>query len=200
MIAPAPLALQSIRLTGTRAELVPLEVSHIEALYEAGRDPQAFRYFRNRMTSVEDMRTYMMEGLATQTKGTDLPWVILDREQGNKVVGSTRLFDVQLANRNGEIGHTWLNPSVWRTRINTECKYMILRHCFETLNFLRVQLKTDLRNVRSQEAIARLGAVREGVWRNHVIMHDGYIRSSVVFSVLAEEWPGVKGKLEEALA
>jgi len=70
---------------------------------------------------------------------------------------------------------------------------MILRHCFETLNFLRVQLKTDLRNVRSQEAIARLGAVREGVWRNHVIMHDGYIRSSVVFSILAEEWPGVKG-------
>jgi RimJ/RimL family protein N-acetyltransferase len=187
-----------IRLTGTRAELVPLEAAHIEALYEAGRDPQVFRYFRNRMISVDDMRTYMMEALATQEKGTDLPWIIVDREQ-NKIVGSTRLFDCQLGNRNGEIGHTWLNPSVWRTRINTECKYMILRHCFETLSFIRVQLKTDLRNVRSQEAIARLGAVREGVWRNHVIMHDGYVRSSVVFSILGEEWPGVKEKLEKFL-
>jgi RimJ/RimL family protein N-acetyltransferase len=190
--------LQPIRLTGTRAELVPLEVEHIEALYEAGRDPQVFRYFRNRMISVDDMRTYMMEALANQEKWTDLPWVIVDREQ-NKIVGSTRLFDVQLGNRNGEIGHTWLNPSVWRTRINTECKYMILRHCFETLNFIRVQLKTDLRNVRSQEAIARLGAVREGIWRNHVIMHDGYIRSSVLFSILAEEWPGVKQRMEKFL-
>jgi RimJ/RimL family protein N-acetyltransferase len=188
-----------IRLTGTRAELVPLQIAHIEALYEAGRDPQVFRYFRNRMTSVDDMRSYMMEALAGQDKGTDLPWVIVDREQ-NKIVGSTRLFDCQLANRNGEVGHTWLNPSVWRTRINTECKYMILRHCFESLGFIRVQLKTDLRNVRSQEAIARLGAVREGVWRNHVIMHDGYIRSSVVYSILAEEWPGVKEKLGKSLA
>jgi RimJ/RimL family protein N-acetyltransferase len=191
-------ALQPIRLTGIRAELVPLEAAHIEALYEAGRDPQVFRYFRNRMISVDDMRTYMMEALANQQKWADLPWVIIDREQ-NKIVGSTRLFDCQLANRNGEIGHTWLNPSVWRSRINTECKYLILRHCFEGLNFIRVQLKTDLRNIRSQEAIARLGAVREGVWRNHVIVHDGYIRSSVVFSILVEEWPGVKANLEKSL-
>jgi N-acetyltransferase len=190
--------LQPIRLTGTRADLVPLEVAHIEALYEAGRDPQIFRFYRNRMTSMDDMRTYVTEALANQEKWTDLPWVIVDREQ-NKIVGSTRLFDVQLSNRNGEIGHTWLNPSVWRTRINTECKYMILRHCFETLNFIRVQLKTDLRNVRSQDAIARLGAIREGVWRNHIIMHDGYVRSSVVFSILREEWPGVKEKLEKFL-
>jgi RimJ/RimL family protein N-acetyltransferase len=196
--APATDKLHPITLTGKRAQLVPLEVAHIEALYEAGRDPQVFRYFRNRMTSLDDMRTYMLEGLATQAKGTDLPWVIIDREQ-SKVVGSTRLFDVQLANRNGEIGHTWLNPSVWRTRINSECKYLILRHCFETLNFIRVQLKTDLRNVRSQAAIERLGAKKEGVWRNHVIMHDGYVRSSPIYSILAEEWPGVKVRLESVL-
>ena len=95
-----------------------------------------------------------------------------------------------------EIGHTWYNPSVWRTRVNTESKYMLLRYCFESLNLLRVQIKTDLRNERSQAAIARLGAQKEGILRQHRVLYDGYIRDTVMFSIIDKEWPQVKERLE----
>jgi len=114
-------------------------------------------------------------------------------------VGSTRFLNISIQNRNLEIGSTWLSPTVWRTRINTECKYLLLKHCFETLGTIRVQLKTDSRNVRSQRSIERLGAVKEGVLRNHMIMPDGYLRDSVVYSIIDKEWVQVKNKLESML-
>ncbi len=120
-------------------------------------------------------------------------------ESGDEVIGSTRLFRIDLANRNGEIGHTFYAEKVWRTHVNTATKLLLMTHVFETLNFLRVSFRTDLRNVRSQAAIARLGATNEGVNRNDRVCWNGYIRSSVTFSILKEEWPTVKAGLEARL-
>jgi RimJ/RimL family protein N-acetyltransferase len=116
-----------------------------------------------------------------------------------KPPGGTTLFDDHEAHKRVEIGYTWLSKFAWRTPINTECKYLLLRHAFEVLGLNRVQLKTDARNLRSQTAIARLGALREGVWRTHTVMPDGWVRDSVMFSIVAPEWPGVKARLEGLL-
>lgn len=118
---------------------------------------------------------------------------------GEVIVGSTRLIDLSETDRGVEIGWTWLTPSVWRTAVNTECKFLLLRYCFEELNLIRVMLKTDSRNMRSQAAITRLGAVKEGVLRNHRILPDGYIRDSVIFSIIDQEWPNVCKHLQDAL-
>ena len=188
-----------VTLTGERARLVPMEAGHAEALFEAARDPDIWAYMPLRVTNRTDMVRIVEEALRAQAQGTDVPYVIEDRETG-RVVGSTRFCDITLPHRSLEIGWTWLSPQVWRTRINTECKYLLLRHAFETLDLLRVQLKTDARNLRSQRAIERLGAVKEGVLRHHRVLPDGYVRDSVYYSILAEEWPGVKARLEAMLS
>ena len=184
-----------ITLTGQRVELRTMETAHADALYDAGRDPAVFQFWSVPMKTRDDFHEFVRVALANRDKMGDVPWVVFDKEQ-KRIVGSTRLFDVQPHNRNAEIGHTWYDSAVWRTRVNTECKYLILKQCFEEWDLLRVQLKTCSRNVRSQEAMARLGATREGVLRDHVIIHDGYVRSSVYFSILAREWPDVKKRLE----
>ena len=186
-------------LTGERARLVPMEAGDAEALFKAGRDPRIWDYMPVRVTSLSDMARVVEEALRAQAQGTDVPFVILDGETG-RIVGSTRFCDITLPHRNLEIGWTWLSPEVWRTRINTECKYLLLRHAFETLDLLRVQLKTDARNLRSQRAIERLGAIKEGVLRHHRVLPDGYLRDSVYYSILAEEWPGVRERLEAMLS
>ncbi|MBN6189192.1 GNAT family N-acetyltransferase [Aneurinibacillus sp. BA2021] len=117
-----------------------------------------------------------------------------------KVVGSSRFLNISPSNRTLEIGWTWYSPEVWRTRMNTECKYLLLRHCFEVLSTIRVEFKTDSRNLRSQRAIERLGAVKEGVRRNHRILPDGYIRDSVYYSVIPQEWETVKARLQHLLS
>jgi RimJ/RimL family protein N-acetyltransferase len=119
---------------------------------------------------------------------------------GNLVVGSTRYLDIRAKHRGLEIGGTWYDVAYQRTGVNTECKFLLLRHAFEVLQCARVQLKTDLRNERSQRAIERIGAMREGVLRNHVIMPDGYLRSTVMYSITHEEWPEVKSRLEHLMA
>ncbi|HNB51628.1 MAG TPA: GNAT family protein [Anaerolineales bacterium] len=184
-----------VTLTGQRAQLIPLSIDHVDVLLQAGQYPEIWPYMALQTTPTrERLAQYLETGLAEQAAGTCLPFTIVDQETG-AFVGSTRLFDVVLAHRRGEIGHTWLTPSVWRTRINTECKYLLLSHAFETLGMIRVQLKTDSRNTRSQAAIERLGAVKEGILRNHVILPDGYIRHSVMYSITNAEWPDVKNRL-----
>ena len=182
-------------LTGERAMLVPMEVSHVEALYEAGRSPEIWPYMPMWVRTLEDMRKLLEEALRARDRGAEFPFAIIERSL-NRIVGSTRFLEITPAHRGIEIGWTWLSPDVWRTLINTECKYLLLRHCFETLGALRVQLKTDARNVRSQVAIERIGGVREGLLRHHRIMPDGYLRDSVYYSILIGEWPAVKARLE----
>jgi RimJ/RimL family protein N-acetyltransferase len=182
-------------LRGDRVQLVPMEEAHAEGLYEAGRFPEIWAVTQGGITSLEDAESYIHKSL---DQAGAVPFVIKELATG-RLLGCTKLFDISPVNRNLEIGSTWLTPTVWRTAVNTECKYLLLRHCFETLGTIRVQLKTDSRNTRSQQAIERLGAVKEGILRNHMILPDGYVRDSVYYSILDREWPGVKTRLESYL-
>ena len=142
------------------------------------------------------MRNWVLDILSRAEKGTDLPFVAIHLASG-RAAGATRYLNIMPQDRGLEIGGTWYGPEFQRTVVNTECKYLLLHHAFETLGCIRVQLKTDLRNERSQKAIERIGAVKEGVLRNHMILPDGHIRHSVYYSILDTEWPEVKKRLEQ---
>jgi RimJ/RimL family protein N-acetyltransferase len=147
------------------------------------------------MDTEADMRNWVLDILGRAEKGTDLPFAAIDLASG-RVAGATRYLNIMPKDRGLEIGGTWYGTEFQRTAINTECKYLLMTHAFETLHAIRVQLKTDSRNERSQKAIERIGAKKEGVLRNHMILPDGYFRHSVFYSVLDTEWPDVKKNLE----
>ena len=140
----------------------------------------------------------MTAALDDQLAGSRYPFAIIDPAE-NVAVGSTSLFDVRPAERALEIGYTWLAPACQRTPINTAAKLLLLTHCFETLGCERVQLKTDARNLVSQKAIERLGATREGVHRKHMKLHDGFVRDTVFYSILPDEWPKIRDRLTARL-
>jgi len=193
------LTITPITLTGQTAQLEPLAEAHVPDLTVAGQDETIWRYMPYGQVNTEaKMLAWVREMLQRQARGTDLIFAVKQLATG-RAVGCTRYMDIQAAHHGLEIGGTWYAPVVQRTAVNTECKYLLLKHAFETLGCIRVQLKTDLRNERSQKAIERIGAVREGVLRDNIIMPDGYVRSSVYYSILAAEWPSVKEKLEEKL-
>jgi RimJ/RimL family protein N-acetyltransferase len=187
-----------IELEGEKVRLVPLGPQHTEALYRAGNYPEIWTYMTRQMTRLEDMKNMVAEALAHKEKGTELPFVVIDKEN-QELIGSTRFLSISPANRSLEIGSTWYTPRVWRTSVNTECKYLLLSHCFEELHTVRVLIKTDARNLRSQKAIERLGAVKEGILRRERILFNGYIRDAVYYSIIDEEWPAVKKRLENFL-
>lgn len=187
-----------IELRGQRARLQPLTLSHTDALWAAGTDEDIWRYFPAPIRSRDAMAQWVRDAVQEQEQGHSLPFAIIDQETG-RIVGSTRFADISRPHRAAEIGWTWLAPTVWRTRVNTECKYLLLSHGFETLDLIRIFLKTDSRNARSQRAIERIGGIKEGVLRRHLILADGYIRDSVYYSIIVEEWPGVKQRLEGLL-
>ncbi len=186
-------------LTGTHVRLEPMTEAHIPGLAEigVGQDFWDFMLY-GRMDSVDDMRGWVREILARSTKGSDMPFVAVQLASG-KVAGATRYLNIMPNDRGLEIGGTWYGVEFQRTAVNTECKYLLLNHAFESLGCIRVQFKTDLRNVRSQKAIERIGAVKEGVLRNHMILPDGRFRDSVYYSILDSEWTGVKSRLEDYL-
>lgn len=183
-------------LTGKHVRLEPMTETHVPALAEigVGQPFWDFMLYGN-ITTVDDMRNWVWDILAREKKGTDLPFVAIHLASG-RVAGATRYLNIEPQHRGLEIGGTWYGPEFQRTVVNTECKYLLLGHAFETLNFIRVQLKTDLRNERSQKAIERIGAVKEGVLRNHMILPDGRFRHSVFYSILDTEWHDVKKRLE----
>jgi RimJ/RimL family protein N-acetyltransferase len=188
-----------ITLTGRVVRLEPLSEAHVPDLAIAGADESIWQYMvYGGVGGKAQMREWVREILSRQARGTDLPFAVIHLGSG-RAVGSTRYLDIQPQHRGLEVGGTWYGVAYQRSAVNTECKYLLLRHAFEVLGCLRVQLKTDLRNERSQRAIERIGAVREGVLRNHMILPDGHVRSSVYYSLLASEWPAVKAKLEEKL-
>jgi N-acetyltransferase len=193
------LNIQPVTLLGQTIRLEPLGLAHVPALAEAGRDQAIWRYMPYAFDGTESfMRRWVEDQLERQSRGTDLPFAVVLQASG-PAIGATRYLDIRPHDRAVEIGGTWFAPAHQRTAANTEAKYLLFRHAFETLGCLRVQLKTDLRNERSQRAIERLGAVREGVLRDHMLMPDGYRRSSVYYSVLEAEWPAVKARLEGML-
>ncbi len=189
-----------LTLTGRYVELVPLELAHAaEALAVAGR-PEVTRFLRTGPLATRPaVEAMIRELLDAEAAGTDLPFTTFLRSP-RRLVGMTRFLRIERSNDKVEIGGTWLDPDVWRTPVNSEAKLLMLRHAFEREGAHRVQLQTDLRNERSQRAIERLGAHREGVVREDVLLPDGYRRSSVLYSILADEWPGVRARLERALA
>jgi RimJ/RimL family protein N-acetyltransferase len=190
---------EPVVLTGEAVELRPLCEDDVDALWEAGQDRAVWTWMPEAVHSRDQMRQWVASAVSAAGAGTEMPFAIRRLSDG-QMVGSTRYLDISALHRAVEIGATWLSPEVWRTRVNTECKYLLLRHAFETVGAIRVQLKTDGRNERSQRAIERIGGVREGVLRRHRILWDGYIRDSVYYSILDEEWPEVKARLEAMLA
>lgn len=183
-------------LTGRFVRLEPMTEAHIPALTEigAGRDFWHFMLYGDMKTEA-DMRNWVRDILS---RVNDVSFVAVHLESG-RVAGATRYLNIMPRDRGLEIGGTWYGLDFQRTAVNTECKYLLLRHAFETLGAIRVQLKTDSRNVRSQKAIERIGGVKEGVLRNHMILSDGTIRHSVFYSILDSEWEGVKRRLEEMM-
>jgi RimJ/RimL family protein N-acetyltransferase len=191
--------LTPVTLTGTWLTLAPLEERHAPDLFAVMQDEEVCRYLAwPPPTTLDDTLTLVREARATMARGQSLTFAQIWNATG-RAIGSTRLLDVRPADRQVEIGATFLARAFWRTPANTESKYLFLRHCFERLGCVRVALKTDGRNVRSQEAIARLGAVREGVLRRHMQVR-GYQRDTVYYSILDDEWPIVKARLEARLA
>ncbi len=186
-------------LQGKHVRLEPMTEEHVSGLAEvgAGQTFWDFMLYGN-INTADDMHNWVLDILSRAEKGTDLPFVVIHLASG-RVAGATRYLNIVPKDRGLEIGGTWYGPEFQRTPVNTECKYLLLQHAFETLDCIRVQLKTDLRNERSQKAIERLGAVREGVLRNHMILPDGRYRDSVFYSILDTEWPEVKKRLEEMM-
>ena len=184
-----------VALTGRIVRLVPLDRLHLADLTEAGQDASIWTFMRYGVIDSQEKMLGLIEYLlAQQARGTDLPFTVIDQSSG-RAIGMTRYMDIQPGNRAVEIGGTWYGVAYQRTGVNTECKLLLLQHAFGVLGCVRVQIKTDLRNDRSQKAIERIGAVREGVLRDHMILPDGTIRSSVYYSVLAREWPAVRQRI-----
>lgn len=188
-----------ITLEGTHVRLEPLVQKHTDDLFQAAQYPEIWELMiAPQPKTREEMRDSIAQCMQSVAKGERV-WFAIIRCADHRAVGMTSYMDIHRVDRGLEIGGTWLTPSVWRTPINTECKYLLLRHAFETLGCIRVQLKTDERNIRSQRAIERLGAVKEGVLRKYQIVHDGYQRDTVMYSIVDTEWPAVKKRLEEFL-
>lgn len=201
---PTPWIDPSLSLIGRHVRLEPLSLDHIPALHRAARDPELWRFVPvpsgspSPADSLEGMEAYVRAALAAREAGEAHPFVI--RTTDGTVAGSTRYYALSPAHRNLEIGYTWLEPSWWRTPVNSECKLLLLRHAFDVLHCLRVALRTDARNVRSRRAIERLGAVQEGILRKHMVLADGHVRDTVYYSLTDAEWPAARQFLESALA
>jgi RimJ/RimL family protein N-acetyltransferase len=188
---------EQVTLTGRYVRLEPMEERHRDDLLAAAaQDPATFRYLFIDLSAGESA---WPRYLADALKPEYVSWATVDAASG-RAVGSTRFLDIAPEHGRLEIGWTWIAPSHQRTAANTEAKLLQLTYAFDQLGANRVALKTDLRNERSQAAIARIGAVREGVLREQFRMPDGYMRSSVYFSILAAEWPAVKANLQARLA
>lgn len=193
------LNVEPLTLTGRIIRLEPLSLEHLRGLAQVGSDANIWKYMRYGTATNQAKLQVMIEYLlALQARGSDLPFTVVEIHTG-KPIGMTRYLEIQRDNRSLEIGGTWYGVAYQHTGVNTECKFLLLRHAFEELDCIRVQFKADQRNERSLRAIERIGAVREGVLRDHMILPDGTVRSSVYYSILAREWPEVKQDLIEKM-
>ena len=190
---------EPVTLAGRAVRLEPLGGAHLEGLCEIGLDEALWRWTLGHVRTREEMRAYLEVALIGRTEGTTLPFAILAQPSG-QVIGSTRFGNIDRENRRVEIGWTWIGRRWQRTAVNTEIKYLMLRHAFESLGCVRVEFKTDTLNQTSRRAILRLGAKEEGILRRHMITDGGRIRDTVYYSIIDGEWAEVKARLEAKLA
>jgi N-acetyltransferase len=186
-------------LEGRHVTLEPMEARHADGLWEASRDPRAWRWLSIAQPSTRaELEAWVDDALRAAGAGSEIPLVTLSQE---RVVGSTRFLALRPEHRSLEIGWTWLNPDVWGTGVNVEAKLLMLRHAFETWGCRRVELKTDARNDRSRGAMEAMGATFEGIHRQHMLVRGGENRDSAWYSVLDDEWPvverGLIGRLRD---
>jgi N-acetyltransferase len=191
--------IEPVTLEGTHVRLEPLSLErHAEGLVAVGLDPDLWRWTIVKIETAADLREYVEHALEDQAGGRALPFATIERA-GGCIVGSTRFMSIAAAHRRVEIGCTWIARPWQRTAINTEAKYLMLRHAFEVWGCGRVELKTDTRNQRSRQAMLRLGCVEEGIHRKHMVTGHGEVRDTVYYSVVDDEWPPVKARLEGLL-
>ncbi len=185
------------QLIGEKVKIVPMEKKHVQGLYEIAVEQDVWNHLPENVQTINDMQSFVEKALEGKESKKEFPFVVLSHNE--QIIGSTRFLDISNTNKSLEIGWTWYSPSVWGTNTNTECKYLLLKHCFETMNLIRIQFKTDEQNIRSQKAIEKLGAVKEGILRNHMVRANGTYRNSVYYSIIDSEWRAVKTRLEDIL-
>ena len=191
--------IEPVTLEGAHVRLEPLSLErHGAGLLEIALDPELWRWTVAKIETPGELHRYVERALQDQAEGRALPFATVERA-GGRIVGSTRFMAIAVPHRRVEIGSTWIARPWQRTAINTEAKYLMLRHAFETWGCLRVEFKTDVRNQRSRRALLRLGCVEEGTYRKHLITERGTVRDSVYYSVVDDEWPAVKARLEGLL-
>jgi RimJ/RimL family protein N-acetyltransferase len=189
-----------VELVGETVRLRPLTLEDAPSLFEAGVEPSIWAFLiAKRPESVSDIETYIQGALDGWKRGDEVPFVVELSESG-RVVGTTRYLEMRPEDHALEIGWTWYAADAQRTRVNTECKLLLLTQAFEVMGARRVQLKTDGRNERSQRAIERIGAQFEGRLRRNRVLYDGFVRDTVYYSILDDEWPDVKRRLIERLS
>ena len=186
--------LTPVTLSGTHVRLEPLSLDHVPALARAGLHPELWRLQPAPIATEADMFAYVAAALDDQQRGLSLPFAVV-RQGDGEIIGSTRYMDIALPHRRLEIGATWPSPDCQRSGANTEAKLLLLSHAFETLKLIRVVFKTEVLNEQSRRALGRIGAVEEGIFRQHLIAASGRRRDMVYFSILDTEWPAVKAAL-----
>ena len=187
-----------VMLEGSHVRLEPLAKAHLAGLAQVGLEEELWRWIPVPVRTVEEMAAYIETALQEQERGVSLPFALIEKATG-RAIGSTRYGNIDRTHRRVEIGWTWVAREWQRTAVNTEAKYLLLKHAFETLGCIRVELKTDSLNEKSRAAILRIGAREEGIFRNHMITAKGRIRHTVYFSIVDPEWPAVKARLESLL-
>ncbi|MEP6537651.1 MAG: GNAT family protein [Bryobacteraceae bacterium] len=185
-------------LPGRHVRLEPLTLGHHAALCEVGIDEELWRWIPLQIRTAADMLEYIQNALGAQEKELEMPFATVDLASG-RVIGSTRFMNIEAKHRRLEIGSTWIAAPWQRSAINTEAKYLMLSHAFGPLQCNRVELKTDSLNQKSRNAILRIGAKQEGIFRKHMVTSSGRIRDTVYFSIIDTEWPEVKLELERKL-
>lgn len=189
-----------LTLQGQHVKLAPIAMHHVDALFEIGQSKQDWAYLPiTAFSQRAEAEHWVQQALALAEQGQHITFALIDPTT-ERLLGSTRYLNIRARDHGLEIGYTWLAPEAQRTAVNSETKYLLLRHAFESLDAYRVELKTDLRNLRSQRAIERLGARKEGILRRHMVTQGGYIRDSVLYSIVDQDWPAVRARLEAILA
>jgi N-acetyltransferase len=200
-LAVSPLQIVTpVTLEGSAVRLEPIRREHAEIFWEITKDAlnDIFQWIPYRMQTREDFQRLVEKIFEEQERGESVAFATVERGSG-QVIGSTRFMNIDRVNRRVEIGSTWIIPAWQRTAVNTEAKFLMLRHAFEAWNCFRVELKTDALNLKSRNAILRIGAKEEGTLRRHVLTWTGRVRDSVYFSILDSEWPSTKATLEQKL-